>query len=158
MKNIYFLILILIIVLLFGYVFYKMKEPMDNENENENEDEKISDPKLVSELQEILTKFSSDIYYSINKLISTKTKEGEEAVENELNEIKDKLDAIDNDQELTHEDIDKKVDELLNYIDSEIMKYDATEYERNKDSQQGIGIELADQRDKVVSIYNKYIN
>ena len=85
MKNIPLLFLILFILFLFFVVYSnysKKKEPMDTEPDDTNNE-------LISEVQQVLTQMSSDIYESVSSLVRIKTQEAEEAVETDLNELED---------------------------------------------------------------------
>ena len=65
------------------------------------------------------------------------------------------VNTIDNEQ---NEDVDEELDELENYINSELQKIEATEVANQEISRSGVNFEINNDREKVVSIVNKYIN
>lgn len=151
MKNIPLLFLILFILFLFFVVYSnysKKKEPMDTEPDDTNNE-------LISEVQQVLTQMSSDIYESVSSLVRIKTQEAEEAVETDLNELEDVVKTIDNEQ---NEDADEELDDLENYINSELQKIEATKIANQETSRSGVNFEIDNDREKVISIVNKYIN
>ena len=151
MKNIPLLFLILFILFLFFVVYSnysKKKEPMDTEPDDTNNE-------LISEVQQVLTQMSSDIYESVSSLVRIKTQEAEEAVETDLNELEDVVKTIDNEQ---NEDADEELDDLENYINSELQKIEATAIANKETSRSGVSFEIDNDREKVISIVNKYIN
>ena len=151
MKNIPLLFLILFILFLFFVVYSnysKKKEPMDTEPDDTNNE-------LISEVQQVLTQMSSDIYESVSSLVRIKTQEAEEAVETDLNELEDVVKTIGNEQ---NEDADEELDDLKNYINSELQKIEATAIANKETSRSGVSFEIDNDREKVISIVNKYIN
>ena len=151
MKNIPLLFLILFILFLFFVVYCnysKKKEPMDTEPDETNNE-------LISEVQQVLTQMSSDIYESVSSLVRIKTQEAEEAVETDLNELENVVNTIDNEQ---NEDADEELDDLENYINSELQKLEATAIANKEKSVQGVNFQINNDSEKVVSIVNKYIN
>ena len=151
MKNIPLLFLILFILFLFFVVYSnysKKKEPMDTEPDDTNNE-------LISEVQQVLTQMSSDIYESVSSLVRIKTQEAEEAVETDLNELENVVNTIDNEQ---NEDADEELDDLENYINSELQKIEATAIANKETSRSGVSFEIDNDREKVISIVNKYIN
>ena len=151
MKNIPLLFLILFILFLFFVVYYnysKTKKPVDTEPDDTNNE-------LISEVQQVLTQMSSDIYESVSSLVRIKTQEAEEAVETDLNELEDVVKTIDNEQ---NEDADEELDDLENYINSELQKIEATAIANKETSRSGVSFEIDNDREKVISIVNKYIN
>ena len=151
MKNIPLLFLILFILFLFfvAYCNYSKKKEFMNTGSQESNDE------LISDVQEVLTKMSTDIYESISSLVKVKTEEAEEAVESDINELENVVNTIDNEQ---NEDVDEELDELENYINSELQKIEATELANQETSRSGVNFEIDNDREKVISIVNKYIN
>ena len=86
MKNNYlFLICILGFVLIWSIWYYVLIEPMGTTELTPNS-ESIDNTEKVSQLQEIMEKFSSDIAETIRNLISTKTSEGEKMVKEDIAE------------------------------------------------------------------------
>ena len=151
MKNIPLLFLILFILFLFFVVYcnYSKKKEFMNTGSQESNDE------LISDVQEVLTKMSTDIYESISSLVKVKTEEAEEAVKSDINELENVVNTIDNEQ---NEDVDEELDELENYINSELQKIEATKIANQETSRSGVNFEIDNDREKVISIVNKYIN
>ena len=65
------------------------------------------------------------------------------------------MNTIDNEQ---NEDVDEELDELENYINSELQKIEATKIANQETSRSGVNFEIDNDREKVISIVNKYIN
>ena len=81
-----------------------------------------SNDELISDVQEVLTKMSTDIYESISSLVKVKTEEAEEAVESDINELENVVNTIDNEQ---NEDVDEELDELESVL---------SQFEKNKET------------------------
>lgn len=155
MKNNYlFLICILLFVLIWSIWYYMLIEPMEDspDVESENDDSK-EDQQKVSRLQEIMTKFSSDIAENIRKLISTKTSEGEEKVTQDISNKDQQIQNIIDDAKNTNQNIDSKA------LKDKIQKMILEEETRIREEQttQGVNIEILNEQEKVRSIVNKYI-
>jgi hypothetical protein len=125
-------------------------EPMESPTS-----ETLEDKQALTKLQEIMEKFSSDIAESVRNVIFTKTAEGEELVnkdsEEENKEVQNIIDDINNTN--TESTID--VDELLITLEKMILEEETQLHEL--ESNQGVGIEILNEQEKVRSLVNKYI-
>jgi len=151
MKNNYlFLLCILFFVLIWSIWYYYVVEPMESPTS-----ETLEDKQALTKLQEIMEKFSSDIAESVRNVIFTKTAEGEELVnkdsEEENKEVQNIIDDINNTN--TESTID--VDELLITLEKMILEEETQLHEL--ESNQGVGIEILNEQEKVRSLVNKYI-
>ena len=151
MKNNYlFLLCILFFVLIWSIWYYYVVEPMESPTS-----ETLEDKQALTKLQEIMEKFSSDIAESVRNVIFTKTAEGEELVnkdsEEENKEVQNIIDDINNTN--TESTID--VDELLITLEKMILEEETQLHEL--ESNQGVGIKILNEQEKVRSLVNKYI-
>ena len=120
----------------------------ESQNNDSNEDQQ-----KVSRLQEIMTKFSSDIAENIRKLISTKTSEGEEKVTQDISNKDQQIQNIMDDAKNTNQNIDSKT--LKDKIQKMILEEETRI--REEQTSQGVNIEILNEQEKVLSIVNKYI-
>jgi hypothetical protein len=129
-------------------------EPMeDSPGEESQNDDSNEDEKKVSRLQEIMTKFSSDIAENIRKLISTKTSEGEEKVTQDISNKDEQIQNIIDDAKNTNQNIDSTA--LKDKIQKMILEEETRI--REEQTSQGVNIEILNEQEKVRSIVNKYI-
>lgn len=151
MKNNYlFLLCILLFVVVWSIWYYVLVEPMESSNEETSENKRT-----IARLQEIMESFSSDIAESIRNMISTKTREGEELVNTDINEEKQESQNIIDDINNTNSENAIDIDELINLLEKMELEEEAkiVEIETNP----GVGIEILNEQEKVRSIVNKYI-
>jgi len=155
MKNNYlFLTSILLFVLIWSIWYYVLIEPMeDSPGEESQNNDSNEDQQKVSRLQEIMTKFSSDIAENIRKLISTKTSEGEEKVTQDISNKDQQIQNIMDDAKNTNQNIDSKT--LKDKIQKMILEEETRI--REEQTSQGVNIEILNEQEKVLSIVNKYI-
>jgi hypothetical protein len=129
-------------------------EPMeDSPGEESQNDDSNEDEKKVSRLQEIMTKFSSDIAENIRKLISTKTSEGEEKVTQDISNKDEQIQNIIDDAKNTNQNIDSTA--LKDKIQKMILEEETRI--REEQTSQGVNIEILNEQEKIRSIVNKYI-
>jgi len=151
MKNNYlFLLCILLFVVVWSIWYYVLVEPMESSNEETSENKRT-----IARLQEIMESFSSDIAESIRNMISTKTREGEELVNTDINEENHESQNIIDDINNTNSENAIDIDELINLLEKMELEEEAkiVEIETNP----GVGIEILNEQEKVRSIVNKYI-
>ena len=151
MKNNYlFLLCILLFVVVWSIWYYVLVEPMESSNEETSENKRT-----IARLQEIMESFSSDIAESIRNMISTKTREGEELVNTDINEENQESQNIIDDINNTNSENAIDIDELINLLEKMELEEEAkiVEIETNP----GVGIEILNEQEKVRSIVNKYI-
>ena len=155
MKNNYlFLTSILLFVLIWSIWYYVLIEPMeDSPGEESQNNDSNEDQQKVSRLQEIMTKFSSDIAENIRKLISTKTSEGEEKVTQDISNKDQQIQNIMDDARNTNQNIDSKT--LKDKIQKMILEEETRI--REEQTSQGVNIEILNEQEMVLSIVNKYI-
>ena len=155
MKNNYlFLICILVFVLIWSIWYYVLIESMETPELTPNS-ESIDNTEKVSQLQEIMEKFSSDIAETIRNLISTKTSEGEKMVKEDIAEQEQQIQHIEDDAKNTNKDITVDADALLENIKKKILEEETRM--REEETSRGIGVEILNEQEKVRSIVNKYI-
>jgi len=155
MKNNYlFLICILGFVLIWSIWYYVLIEPMGTTELTPNS-ESIDNTEKVSQLQEIMEKFSSDIAETIRNLISTKTSEGEKMVKEDIAEQEQQIQNIQDDAKNTNKDITVDANALLENIKKKILEEETRMQE--EETSRGIGVEILNEQEKVRSIVNKYI-
>ena len=151
MKNNYlFLLCILFFVLIWSIWYYYVVEPMESPTS-----ETLEDKQALTKLQEIMEKFSSDIAESVRNVIFTKTAEGEELVNKDSEEENKKVQNIIDDTNNTNTESTIDVDELLITLEKMILEEETQLHEL--ESNQGVGIEILNEQEKVRSLVNKYI-
>ena len=151
MKNNYlFLLCILFFVLIWSIWYYYVVEPMESPTS-----ETLEDKQALTKLQEIMEKFSSDIAESVRNVIFTKTAEGEELVNKDSEEENKKVQNIIDDINNTNTESTIDVDELLITLEKMILEEETQLHEL--ESNQGVGIEILNEQEKVRSLVNKYI-
>ena len=155
MKNNYlFLICILGFVLIWSIWYYVLIEPMGTTELTPNS-ESIDNTEKVSQLQEIMEKFSSDIAETIRNLIFTKTSEGEEIVKEDIAEQEQQIQNIEDGAKNTNKDITVDANALLENIKKKILEEETRMQE--EETSRGISVEILNEQEKVRSIVNKYI-
>jgi len=155
MKNNYlFLICILVFVLIWSIWYYVLIESMETPELTPNS-ESIENTEKVSQLQEIMEKFSSDIAETIRNLIFTKTSEGEEIVKEDIAEQEQQIQNIQDDAKNTNKDITVDANALLENIKKKILEEETRMQE--EETSRGISVEILNEQEKVRSIVNKYI-
>jgi len=155
MKNNYlFLICILGFVLIWSIWYYVLIEPMGTTELTPNS-ESIDNTEKVSQLQEIMEKFSSDIAETIRNLIYTKTSEGEKMVKEDIAEQEQQIQNIQDDAKNTNKDITVDANALLENIKKKILEEETRMQE--EETSRGISVEILNEQEKVRSIVNKYI-
>lgn len=155
MKNNYlFLICILVFVLIWSIWYYVLIEPMGTTELTPNS-ESIDNTEKVSQLQEIMEKFSSDIAETIRNLIYTKTSEGEKMVKEDIAEQEQQIQNIQDDAKNTNKDITVDANALLENIKKKILEEETRMQE--EETSRGISVEILNEQEKVRSIVNKYI-
>jgi hypothetical protein len=117
--------------------------------------ESIENTEKVSQLQEIMEKFSSDIAETIRNLIFTKTSEGEEIVKEDIAEQEQQIQNIQDDAKNTNKDITVDANALLENIKKKILEEETRMQE--EETSRGISVEILNEQEKVRSIVNKYI-
>jgi len=151
MKNNYlFLLCILFFVLIWSIWYYYVVEPMESPTS-----ETLEDKQALTKLQEIMEKFSSDIAESVRNVIFTKTAEGEELVNKDSEEENKEVQNIIDDIKNTNTESTIDVDELLITLEKMILEEETQLHEL--ESNQGVGIEILNEQEKVRSLVNKYI-
>ena len=151
MKNNYlFLLCILFFVLIWSIWYYYVVEPMESPTS-----ETLEDKQALTKLQEIMEKFSSDIAESVRNVIFTKTAEGEELVNKDSEEENKEVQNIIDDIKNTNTESTIDVDELLITLEKMILEEETQLHEL--ESNQGVGIEILNEQEKVRSVVNKYI-
>ncbi len=151
MKNNYlFLLCILFFVLIWSIWYYYVVEPMESPTS-----ETLEDKQALTKLQEIMEKFSSDIAESVRNVIFTKTAEGEELVNKDSEEENKEVQNIIDDIKNTNTESTVDVDELLITLEKMILEEETQLHEL--ESNQGVGIEILNEQEKVRSLVNKYI-
>ena len=151
MKNNYlFLLCILFFVLIWSIWYYYVVEPMESPTS-----ETLDDKQALTKLQEIMEKFSSDIAESVRNVIFTKTAEGEELVNKDSEEENKEVQNIIDDIKNTNTESTVDVDELLITLEKMILEEETQLHEL--ESNQGVGIEILNEQEKVRSLVNKYI-
>jgi len=151
MKNNYlFLLCILFFVLIWSIWYYYVVEPMESPTS-----ETLDDKEALTKLQEIMEKFSSDIAESVRNVIFTKTAEGEELVNKDSEEENKEVQNIIDDIKNTNTESTVDVDELLITLEKMILEEETQLHEL--ESNQGVGIEILNEQEKVRSLVNKYI-
>ena len=155
MKNNYlFLICILVFVLIWSIWYYVLIESMETPELTPNS-ESIENTEKVSQLQEIMEKFSSDIAETIRNLIFTKTSEGEEIVKEDIAEQEQQIQNIEDGAKNTNKDITVDANALLENIKKKILEEETRM--REEETSQGLSVEILNEQEKVRSIVNKYI-
>jgi hypothetical protein len=155
MKNNYlFLICILVFVLIWSIWYYVLIESMETP-ELTPSSESIENTEKVSQLQEIMEKFSSDIAETIRNLIFTKTSEGEEIVKEDIAEQEQQIQNIEDGAKNTNKDITVDANALLENIKKKILEEETRMQE--EETSRGISVEILNEQEKVRSIVNKYI-
>jgi len=155
MKNNYlFLICILVFVLIWSIWYYVLIESMETPELTPNS-ESIENTEKVSQLQEIMEKFSSDIAETIRNLIFTKTSEGEEIVKEDIAEQEQQIQNIEDGAKNTNKDITVDANALLENIKKKILEEETRMQE--EETSRGISVEILNEQEKVRSIVNKYI-
>jgi len=151
MKNNYlFLLCILFFVLIWSIWYYYVVEPMESPTS-----ETLEDKQALTKLQEIMEKFSSDIAESVRNVIFTKTAEGEELVNKDSEEENKEVQNIIDDIKNTNTESTVDVDELLITLEKMILEEETQLHDL--ESNQGVGIEILNEQEKVRSLVNKYI-
>jgi hypothetical protein len=117
--------------------------------------ETLEDKQALTKLQEIMEKFSSDIAESVRNVIFTKTAEGEELVNKDSEEENKEVQNIIDDIKNTNTESTVDVDELLITLEKMILEEETQLHEL--ESNQGVGIEILNEQEKVRSLVNKYI-
>ena len=145
MKNIqYLFIFILIVILSTSFCFYYDIGIEGLETQQQQQQQS---------LQEIIEKYTGDLYKKVNDMITTKTGEGEKLVNEKIKTNKEVLDNIMKNSTSDKQDLIKKTDELLDKLEAKKRKY-----ELNKHSKFNYGITVEiDEKDKIQSIVNKYL-
>ena len=134
MKNNYlFLLCILFFVLIWSIWYYYVVEPMESPTS-----ETLEDKQALTKLQEIMEKFSSDIAESVRNVIFTKTAEGEELVNKDIEEENKEVQNIIDDINNTNTESTIDVDELLITLEKMILEEETQLHEL--ESNQGVGI------------------
>ena len=151
MKNNYlFLLCILFFVLIWSIWYYYVVEPMESPTS-----ETLDDKQALTKLQEIMEKFSSDIAESVRNVIFTKTAEGEELVNKDSEEENKEVQNIIDDIKNTNTESTVDVDELLITLEKMILEEETQLHDL--ESNQGVGIEILNEQEKIRSLVNKYI-
>jgi hypothetical protein len=161
-----FVFIIIVILCILFYCFQSKiietlestEESNDNtEESNDNTEENIDDPELTkkqSGLQEIINNFTGTLSKQIKDMINTQTSEGNKKVDSAIEKENELVQQIESEEDTTDEEFTKKIKNLINIIDMDVKKYNAS---IDSDINHGISIEIGDQ-DKIQSIFNKYLN
>jgi type II secretory pathway pseudopilin PulG len=143
MKNIqYLFIFILIVILSISFYFYydTRKEGLETQEQQQT-------------IQEIIEKYTGDLYKKVNDMIATKTSEGEKLVNEKINANKEVLNNLMEKSTSNKEDLIKKTDELLDKLEAKKQNYNVN---KMNNISYGITVEI-DEKDKIQSIVNKYL-
>ena len=144
MKNIqYLFIFILIVILSISFYFYydTRKEGLETQEQQQQT------------IQEIIEKYTGDLYKKVNDMIATKTSEGEKLVNEKINANKEVLNNLMEKSTSNKEDLIKKTDELLDKLEAKKQNYNVN---KMNNISYGITVEI-DEKDKIQSIVNKYL-